>query len=80
MSTKLTKELIRDTTYPYNGKNVVVKITKHGIWSKFSGQRWESAYFAPWSAVYDMSAKLTLGVQATLKPKKANRGLLSVGG
>lgn len=82
MATKLTSEseIVRNTTFPHNGKEVIIKVTRHGVWTKFSGQAWKNAMFAPWSAVYDMSAKLTLGVSTQLKPKKANRGLLGVGG
>lgn len=81
MATKIDKDLIRNTTFPHNGKEIVVRITKHGVWSKFTGQRWDSAYFAPWAAIYDMSAKLSLGVVTQLKPtRKVKRGLLGTGG
>ncbi len=77
--TPLTKPVTRDTQFPYRGKNLIMRATAQGVLMKLAGQRWDSAYLAPWEAVYEMACRLQARVDTPQKvAKRVKRGLLSV--
>lgn len=60
------------------GRRGVVRIAPEGVYIKRERERWGSAYFVPWMAVYSVGAKMKLDAKKKEKAakRKARRSLL----
>lgn len=76
--TALRSDLTRQTSALYRGRELCFRATAHGCLVKLKGQRWTSAYFVPWAAVYQVGGKLAARA-AQSKPKRRPRKLRGVG-
>lgn len=56
--TSLQKEVTRITQVMHRGGLLVVKMAPEGIYIKRARERWSSAMLVPWTAAYDVGAKL----------------------
>lgn len=78
MTTKLTKNVIRDTGFDYRGRSIIVELTAQGITARLARQSKEKSVFVGYQAIYELGCKLAL--PAANAVTKVSRGLLKVGG
>ncbi len=79
MATMIKGNTDRRTGLEFNGKEMVIRISPQGIWVKLERERWDNAVFVPYDAIYSVGSKLKAMGTASTTPKKAKRGLLSLG-
>jgi len=77
MTTELRKMVTRLVeTFYVKGRPLVVKMTMEGIYLKRQKERWSSAYFVPWQAMYVYGARIrALQIMDARKAKKKARRL-----
>lgn len=59
------------------GRQLIARMTAEGMLVKLEKERWSSAYFVPWKAVYDVGGKMkaqTIRAERARK-RKERRGL-----
>lgn len=49
---------IIDGVYPRKGKRLIARMAADGVYVKLEKERWTSAYFIPWMAIYSVGGKL----------------------
>ena len=71
---KDVKRLLPDDYF--KGKPMAFKASREGVYIKLQGQRWTTAYFVPWQAIYSVGAKLKAKEIAHARKEKRNTKLL----
>lgn len=74
--TPLNKDVTRVTQVFHRGRVLVVRMSPEGIYIKGARERWSSAYLVPWTAAFDVGAKLKARRDREEKAskRKAQRG------
>ncbi len=77
MATNIKGNTDRRTGLPFQGKEMIIRITPQGIWVKLERERWDNAVFVPYDAIYSLGSKLK-AMEGSKAVTKVKRGLLSL--
>ncbi len=80
MTTKLSKNVARETSVDYRGRNLVAELTQQGVVIRPAGTRKDSSSFVPYQAIYELGLKLQANSETSKPVTRVSRGLLKVGG